>query len=125
MFTAREIVRRLHENGYLDATWGNTGGGVYNVVFEPVCQHGTVLGSVNVSDNGDWGSGDIDVPAWSVTVGAYAPNGDPLGDDYGVARDVHGVLDMVEELCVRLEDKCAECRADREGEETPPCRADR
>lgn len=115
--TARQIVEALHNEGWLDAVFENTGGGVYNVIFEPVCQHGTRLGSVNGSDNGEWTKGDYDTPAESVWFGAYAPNGDWLGEyddrsDFRV-EDARGAVIAVDALTYALERFCPDCATDR------------
>lgn len=108
-FTARDMVARLHDVGFLDAVWGDTGGGVYNVVFAPVCQHGVMLGEVRASDNGEWGSGDVDSPCESVSVMAYGPDGAPVGDPFRV-DDMRGFEIAWDALCYSLESFCAACR---------------
>lgn len=107
-FTAREVIAKLHGEGFLDTVWGDTGGGVYNVVFAPICQHGTMLGEVRASDNGDWGAGDIDSPCESVLVMAYGPDGAPVGDPIRLT-DVRYAVVTWDELCLSLEGFCRPC----------------
>lgn len=108
-FTAREIVQKLHDSGYLDAWFSNTGGGVYNVTFSPICQHGMVLGEVRASDGGDWTESDIDEPADTVTVYAVNPDGEGLWFEFH--RGPQDVVSTFEEFSVRLEDNCPQCVA--------------
>ena len=113
MITARQIVDALHAEGWLDASFCNTGGGVFNVVFEPICQHDIRLGSVNLSEDGGWGSGDLDTPAESVGVECSEPNGDWLGEsgivpDWRVV-DVRGAVLAVEYMTDKLSAWCADC----------------
>ena len=107
-FTAREVLAQLHGAGFL-AVWGNTGGGVYNVVVAPVCQHGALLGEVRASDDGDWSAGDIDAPCESVLVAAYGPDGAPVGDPIRVT-DVRYTVVTWDELCMSLKRFCPSCR---------------
>ena len=115
-FTAREIVAALHNEGWLDAAFVNTGGWVMNVSFTPICQHDVALGEVCASDNGDWGYGDIDTPAESVGVMAYGPDGDPLDDEPTPCADTGSVLLAFDALSYRLERYCPACYADHGSE---------
>lgn len=111
-FTARDIVQALRGEGFLSAAFENTGGGVMNVCFTPVCQHGVALGEVCASDNGDWGYGDYDTPAESVGVMAYSPDGDPMSDEPAMCTDARGAVVLFDALSYGLERFCPQCFAD-------------
>lgn len=114
-FTAGQIVEELWSRAVIPAHFGNTGGGVYNVVFTPMCQHDRVLGEIRASDNGDWVQGDIDEPAEGVTVMAYGADGDPL-DEVHEELDLAGAVQAFEDLSYELERFCPQCWADHGAE---------
>jgi hypothetical protein len=69
-----------------------------------------------MSDDGEWTYGDLDTPAESVGVSAYAPNGDWMGEfgevpDWSVS-DARGAVLAVDALSFELERFCPECYAD-------------
>lgn len=111
---ATEIIKALADNGIL-ATWGNTGGGVYNIVVDI-----DYVGTVQISDSGDWGYGDIDTEADSVSVIGYDPEGDSVVDersqDLVYATDIaevlalfHDMAEAVRETFLNTDDCCSSC----------------
>lgn len=66
-FTAQDIADALAGFGIV-SEWGDTGGGVYNLLSYVTDSDGNVEFVVGVSDAGEWASGDFDTPADSVTV---------------------------------------------------------
>jgi hypothetical protein len=100
---ATDIINALEAAGF-PVEWEDTGGGVYNVVAEVISHPTGVVGTVQISDNGDWGMGDEDTFAGVVSVIGYDRGGDSVVDERSQDLIYASTLDEVMALAIDMAD---------------------